>query len=70
MLWEEAKTIIEGLRQKDSVRIEFCYAPHGDAVFLEVGSTSGAIQPTIVGNGSGDQAFEDALRQAHDWLGK
>lgn len=70
MLWEEVKEIISGLRQKDSVRIEFCYASHGDAVFIEVGSTSGAFQPIIVGSGSGDRAFEDALRRAHTWLGE
>ncbi len=70
MLWEEVKTIIDGLRQKDAVRIEFCYAPHGDAVWIHAGYEGTTHNGIIVGSGSGELAFENALREAHAWLGR
>ena len=65
MLWEEVKTIIDGLRQKDSVLIEFCYAPHGDAVFIHGGYEGTALSGCLLGTGSGHEALEDALQNAH-----
>ena len=70
MLWEEVKEIIDTLRQIDSVRVEFCYAPHGDAGFIYAGYYGTADGDIIAGVGSGEHAFEDALRVAHDWLGR
>ena len=49
MDWIEANRIINLLRQKDSVTIEFCFAPHGDAVFIVLGSDETAEKGRIVG---------------------
>lgn len=69
MLWEEAKAIIDQLRQRDSVIIEFCYAPHGDAVFVTTGTKPKPGGRHIKGSGTGPNAFEDALLNARQYTG-
>ncbi len=68
MLWEDAKTIIDKLRQYDSVRIEFCYVPHGDVLFIELGSVGTRYHGKIIAEASGDNALEDALNIASEWV--
>lgn len=66
MDWGEANRIINLLRQRDSVTIEFCYTPHGDAVFIVLGSTETKEKGRIVG-ASGERygmSFEEALISA------
>lgn len=69
MDWQEANRIINRLRQKDSVTIEFCFAPHGDAVFIVLGGKDTVEKGRIVGSsGESEDAFEKALINAGEGM--